>query len=769
MRKLSPSALFLFFLLLAGSSFGQTLKIKADREYARLRYARAIEHYELYVEKNKRDNPAKLKLALSYKKIQDTKNAERVFRSIDQLEGLGTDACLQFAEVLSQNGNYEEAHQWYTKLGKSDPSNDRAKKFTTAYKDLSQFYFDSARYKIFYLGFNSPQADFSPSYFKDGIVFSSGRLKEHGVRNVFAWDNSAFLDLFFTDTLGMSTLQHTTDRNLDKVSLDHEKARALRKKIHHDDTPHTSNDSRTLGFYGGTFSQDSAWKVVGRNAVVNNFSKNINTKYHEGPATFTKDQNTIFFTRNNYHQGTYGQSESEINKLKIYMATRTAAGEWENVKEFPYNTNNISMGHPALSPDDKTLYFVSDMPGGLGGTDLYKSVFENGAWGKPQNLGKEVNTEGNEMFPFVSERNQLFFASTGHGGLGGLDIFSCDLNAPKFQVTNLGFPVNSKKDDFGLIVNAAGTKGFFSSNRKRGGNDDDLFMFTCHQESKLLLYVYSTATKDTISGLPVVLYERGHEKELIEGTTKGKFTSYPVKEGKKYTAMVNADGTKVYKNISTPDRYFSSMKAGIPIPNYYNDKSKYPPLPGDENPVIAKGKDINSTDSLSAKQTDKKQSGGITLGKDGKPLVILTKEDCERYQKYKVLPIYYDFDKSAIRTDAVPLMQKVAGLINGGEGVEVLLSSHTDSRQTDAYNVALSARRSDAAYLWLLKNNIVANKISKEWQGEAHLANNCGNDVRCSPAAHQLNRRTEFYFTIQGVDVTKQCGFLGGERTVSVR
>jgi outer membrane protein OmpA-like peptidoglycan-associated protein/tetratricopeptide (TPR) repeat protein len=780
MQKLSPTISILLLLFCTPLVSAQVLKTKGDREFTLLRYANAIEYYEEYLKKNNQDLGAKLKLAQSYKKVQDTKNAERVFRSIEPNQ-LGAEASLQFAEVLSQNGNYKEAEQWYAKLGKANPADDRAKKFTDAYQSINQFYFDSSRYKVYYLGFNSPQADFGPTYYKNGVVFSSGRLQEHGVRRVFSWDNSAFLDLFFADTLSMDTSQFITSRAQEKILTDQEKANVeMRKKTYYDDTPVTSNDTQTLGFYGNTFIE-GVTGAAGKNTIVKNFSKDINSKYHESSATFTKDQNTVYFTRNNFLKGKYGQSETEINKLKIYVADKNTSGEWGSVREFPYNSNNVSMGHPALSPDNKTLYFVSDMPGGMGGTDLYKSIFENGAWGRPQNLGKPWNTEGNEMFPFVSEANQLFFASTGHGGLGGMDIFSGDLNAPRAEAANMGFPVNSKKDDFGLIVNAKGTKGFFSSNRKRGGTDDDLFMFTCQQESKLILFVYNSAGKDTVSRVPVVLYERGHEKEWLPGTANGKLTSFTVSRGKKYTALANADGTKVYKNVSTPDQYFSSMTVGVPLPNYYTDKKKYPPVPGDEGAVVVakagvanlqkreiglnnlskskadsllarRGKEATQAKGKEEMPTEKSASGQVL-----KPGILLTKEDCERYQKFSVPHIYYDLDKSIIRKDAVPVMQKVAGLIQENEGVEVLLSSHTDSRQTDAYNRKLSARRAEAAYQWLFSSKIRVRKLSKEWHGESHLTNDCGNGQRCTEADHALNRRTEFYFTVQGVDVTKQC------------
>jgi outer membrane protein OmpA-like peptidoglycan-associated protein len=624
MKKL----VYILFILWGNTAFAQnSLKDKADREFERMRYSLSIEHYEQYLENNTADDSAKLHLAQAYHKVKDTKNAERVFRNISNVENISSKAGLEFAEVLSQNGNYEEAKHWYSKYAHAE---DIAKNHVEAKDNIHTFYLDSSRYRIYYLGFNTPQSDFSPSYYQNGIVFASGRIMEHGVRRVFSWDNSAFLDLYFTDTTSIDTTHFVTDRTHTTYSKEELEASTRKKELHHDDTRITSNDTHTLGYHAATFNPDSAWQVAGASANVIPFSSKINSKYHEGPLVFTKDQNTVYFTRNNFRPGKYKTSEEDINELKIYMATKNNKGEWGNITEFVYNDNDFSTGHPALSPDNQSLYFVSNMTGGLGGTDIYVSRWENGKWTKPVNAGNTINTGGNEMFPFVSDDNRLFFASTGHGGLGGLDIFEYDLNENNAEVLNMGFPVNSMKDDFGLIINKSGSTGYFSSNRKRGGTDDDLFMFT---------------RKPVVKEQP-----KPEEKPVIE--------------------VVEV-------------------------------KPEVKPEPKPEIPS----------------------------------------------EVFNIRNIYFDFDKSFVRADAIPVMNEIVDLLNKYPDLKISLSSHTDSRANHDYNVKLSQRRMNSSVAYLTERGISVDRlVNKLFEGETKLVNDCGdlNQAACNAQQHQLNRRTDF-------------------------
>ncbi|RYY08897.1 MAG: flagellar motor protein MotB, partial [Chitinophagaceae bacterium] len=203
--------------------------------------------------------------------------------------------------------------------------------------------------------------------------------------------------------------------------------------------------------------------------------KELNTSLHDGPMSLTRDQKFAFYNRNNFRTSKGGRNKGGVYKLNMFSA-QNAGGKWYGVRPFQYNSLEYSTAHPALTPDGNVLYFVSDMPGGFGGKDLYYTVKTGDLWGKPVNMGSVINTEGDETFPYVSPDGTLYFSSNGHTGLGGLDIFKVTLKdkVPVSKITNLGVPVNSSKDDFGLIINASNASGYFSSNRY---GSDDIFKY----------------------------------------------------------------------------------------------------------------------------------------------------------------------------------------------------------------------------------------------------------------------------------------------------
>eukprot|EP01098_Paradermamoeba_levis_P015202 TRINITY_DN7581_c0_g1_i1.p1 TRINITY_DN7581_c0_g1~~TRINITY_DN7581_c0_g1_i1.p1 ORF type:complete len:334 (+),score=-11.34 TRINITY_DN7581_c0_g1_i1:307-1308(+) len=332
----------------------------------------------------------------------------------------------------------------YSQYGEKQGQDLRGRRFTVSYMDMSRFYQDSSSYRLYNLPINSRQADFSPMYYKGGIVFVSARDESGVVKRVFNWNQTPFLDLYF----------HPDTNQLRVPGAD------LTRSV----------NSAVLG--GGSDPKTAGNEVVADAQPLSKaeiFSRTLNTKYHEGPMTFTKDQNYIVFTRNNTSKGKAGKSSDGVKKLKLYSSVNKN-GKWVDIQEVPFNSNEYSVGHPAFSADNTKMYFASDMPGGYGGTDIYVVEFNNGQWGTPVNMGKEINTEGNEMFPYASEGDDLYFSSDGHEGLGGLDVFVAELKdgiAYK-GVQNLGAPINSEKDDFGFITDKNRTTGFVSSNRKKG-------------------------------------------------------------------------------------------------------------------------------------------------------------------------------------------------------------------------------------------------------------------------------------------------------------
>ena len=429
-------------------------------------------------------------------------------------------------------------------------------------------------------------------------------------------------------------------------------------------------------------------------------SENINTKYHESSTSFTKDGNTMYFTRNNYFRGKARKSNEKVNGLKIYKA-QLIDGNWTNIESMPFNNDDYNVAHPALSMDEKRLYFASDMPGTYGKSDLfYVDINEDGTYGDPVNLGETINTEGRENFPFISNNGTLYFSSDGHQGLGGLDVFMSNLEATKVAVTNLGKPINSSRDDFEFIIDENTKEGYLTSNRYNGKGDDDIYKFTREYCTRFISG--TTVDKRTNAIIPyasvVILNEKGVEVQNLTSDQNGAF-SY---EGscKKQT----------YKVIASKDEFIQSEET-------------FKINPSKEEDVVLK---------LNLKQTENEP---LPVGKD-----LFTELDLN--------PIYFDFDKSNIRPDAQVELQKVIDYLKKYPTVNIDVQSHTDSRATDQYNIALSQRRNESTKNWIIqKGNIDPSRISGRGYGETQLVNRCSNGVKCSEEEHQQNRRSMFIVT----------------------
>lgn len=491
---------------------------KANTQFEALGYAKAIELYETTLKKPKGATDeeivkARINLALSYKLVKDYSNAERVYREVltanPILKGEDIKAYRHFAQVLTSNSKFEEANKYWQKFNELQEQDKRGLEFIKLNSNREALERNAGSYKIEYVGINSSSSDFSPVYYKKGLVFVSGRSANSGIRRVFNWDASSFLDLYYledlkalgTETSGASAIGSSSQTPTTK-------APPISKKLGDDYyTPPTANDTKTIGRKGNEYITGSKDLDYEENPTIptEKFSKKLNSKYHEGPCTFFHDGSKIVFTRNSEigGGGFFGQKKNAaINRLKLYTA-EYEDNDWRKIKEIPFNSNDYSCGHPTLTVDDKIMYFVSDMPGGYGGTDLWMTRYNNGEWTKPQNLGGTINTRGNEMFPYIDERGNLYFSSDGHPGLGDLDIFFIPMNTATGQasgkVRNLGAPLNSNKDDFGIITDSERRTGFLSSNRKRGGIDDDIYKFTrlgtLYGCREVVVNVYDNETK----------------------------------------------------------------------------------------------------------------------------------------------------------------------------------------------------------------------------------------------------------------------------------
>lgn len=492
---------------------------RANLQYESMGYAKAIELYETLLKKSKGLTEqeifrAQYRLGLSYKQVKDYTNAERLFREILSknpiLKGEDIKAYQHYAQVLSSNGKHDESRKMWLKYTELQEHDKRGEQFAKLYSNLDALNRNAGSYKVEYVGINSGYSDFSPVYYKNGLVFVSGRSANNNIKRVFNWDASSFLDLFYLEDLKAIGTDESTSAVSSGSSNPQSKTPQNSKKLGSDYyTPPTSNDAQTIGHQGSDFISGSKNYEENPTIETKKFSKSLNSKYHEGPCTFFHDYSKIIFTRNNQGVGgIFGGKKEAVVRLKLYSAEYKGK-DWTNIKELPFNGADFSCGHPTLTIDDKIMYFVSDMPGGYGGTDLYMVKYNNGEWSKPINLGGKVNTRGNEMFPFVDERGNLYFSSDGLPGLGDLDMFFIPMNTatglPAGITRNLGAPLNSNRDDFGIITDSERRLGYFSSNRKRGGGDDDIYKFTrmgtLYGCRELFVNVFDNETKKPIEKL----------------------------------------------------------------------------------------------------------------------------------------------------------------------------------------------------------------------------------------------------------------------------
>ena len=550
--KKSGVMLVLVFLVVV-KTFSQSLK-DAENEFNKMSYLNAAEMFEQVLKGKLSDSEkqsARLKLAYAYRQIHDSQNVERVYRELfsggSQLSSDASKVYLYYAQALASNGKYKDSQEAYDKYAQVELADKRSGGFQKLYKNIETLNKNAACYKLDYLSINSDKADFSPMYYKNGIVFNSGRTEGTGLKRIFSWDNSNFLDIYYLSDINQLTASASGLGGADANKL---KSRGVSEGVVGSDeyTAPTANDTKTVGTFGGT----NIYQGYGYNenpaTNTQKFSKSLNTKYHEGPMTFTSDGKKVIFTRNNFNNGKFKTSLDKINKLKIYSGDEKGTGQWSNIKEVPFNSNEYSTGHPSLTKDDKLMYFTSDMPGGFGGTDLYVVQYNGGTFGTPTNLGSEINTAGNEMFPYVDDRGNLYFSSDGHAGLGDLDIFYVQLtdgSKLKGKIKNMGTPINSSKDDFGFIADGERKTGYLSSNRKRGGTDDDIYRFTRECDEKpeceeVQVIVFDAESKMPLDNADVSIVIDG-KTEMKKTDTNGTF-KICIAEGKESELKASREG-----------------------------------------------------------------------------------------------------------------------------------------------------------------------------------------------------------------------------------
>lgn len=807
-RLLWLIGLFLWLSSAAAEAQTESLLRQANRLLSYKAYGRAIDAYtQLLTEQANQLTPAQKavaqsQLAYAYQQVGDGAKAERYYReALDNNPDEDPQQTLQYAQTLASNGKFQEAQQQYErylKLKEKQP--ERRPAPVPADAPAGEGRQIPVRYRLEYLALNSSGEEFSPAFYQDGLVYVSGSKGGSTIESSGTGGGAGYLDLFYIPNRNGLKVASIINADGSTTKVSSPRVRDDRGVGRDHYTRPTANDSQTVpGFAAGINIGEGLGYDLRLMNPSQRFSKTLNTKYHEGPATFTRDGSRIYFTRNNYNDGRAGKSAEGINKLKLYTA-RQQNGAWTDIEELPFNSDEYSVGHPTLSRNGQLLYFASDMPGGLGGTDLYVSRYQNGQWSKPQNLGSTINTKGNELFPFVDDAGNLYFSTDGRRGPGGLDIFYATLtNGSTVQsVSTLDAPINSPQDDFGLITDASRQGGYFSSNR-RDGNDDiyrfvrETSLFDCRD---LAIRLYDTDTDQSLDSVNVLVITKGEgQADQTLMTDKDGFVRLCLEANNEFMFQASRDGyissTVGFTTRNLTDDQPSRMEMAIAKPTIVmdtiavNTPSKYPTRPLTRSRVrgvVMSQRDRRPIEGVTVRlrnECDRSQREYVT-GPDGRYTFDIV-EGCDytlvaskaafgtNTNRIRRLPrktkpkevaadlrmlsvgdvvtidnIYYDFGGFDLRPDAARELDKLVATMRKYPTLVIEIRSHTDSRGDATRNRVLSEQRAKAVGNYLTAKGISRRRIATLGLGESQLVNNCTDGVICTEAEHQRNRRTEF-------------------------
>jgi len=625
-------------------SFAQKTNLKkADALFKNYSYLDASKAYEEILQNIKNPSAQTLKNAAdSYYFISDSRNALKWYKKLYQVQGNNlTDIYyLRYIQSMKAVMDYDEADKITREYLDKKGDKKEVSRYVAQKKYMDSVAKAKPLYTIKNLDINTSKSDFGATFFKDNIVFTSARDTTSFSDKLYTWNNQPFLNLYFAE------------RNPADGSLFNETV----------------------------------------------FLPNVMTKYHEATASFDNQGKTIYYSTNIVKKNKLVVDEAKVNNFQIIKGS-IVDNKLENPQKVFFDSDEYSVGHPALSDDGQWLFFASDMPGGYGETDLYVvKIAADGTMSSPQNLGPNINTIGNEVFPFF-QNGILYFSSDGHYGWGDLDVYESkflsdgNFSSPK----NLGAPINSNKDDFSFIIDKANTNGYFSSNRAGGKGDDDIYSFVkgkpvCNQSISGMAIDHKT--KKPLPEVTIMAYNSFSE---VLGETKTNF------EGK-YAIEVPCN--KVVKMIAAKINYSSDDKT------------------------------VDTT----------KENGGevrdVNFELSNYDDLVVKKKGVE---KVDVNPIYFDYDKYDITPKAIEELSKVVFIMQKFPNIRIKIEAHTDSRGKDAYNLKLSDNRAKSTRDYVLSQGIDASRIeSAIGYGETRLINKCKNGVKCTDEEHVLNRRSDF-------------------------
>ena len=607
----------------------------AQKKYDELAFPQAIKLYEELAKDGYKSKELFENLANAYYYKADFAPAKIWYDSLFTVtDDLSANTYNKYVNTLKTQGNYQKADTLMQKMGVKYPNDARVKVYNANKEYLSKNTLATSTAKVKNAGINSPYFDFSPAFFGEkSVVFSSTKSTKKSLLNKHTWTNESFTNLYVVD-----------------------------------------------------FDKDSLIKgPKGFNARINKF-------YNESSAAFTKDGKTMYFTRNNQLKTKAKTDTLNTVLLKIYKSTFDGK-KWTNVIELPFNSDNFSCAHPALSSDEKELYFSSNRPGNKGMSDIYKiALLENDTFGEPENLGANINTEGRETFPFITQDNVLIFASDARAGLGGLDMYYLHLDSENKEIKTFGQPINSSFDDFGLIYKDQIQDGFFTSNRPEDNKGkDDIYRFKELQIPKIFKVnaaVLEEANSQPVEAIVVLLDE--NKKQIAE--------------------LISTDGKFEVPDLEQQKNYFVTIT--------HPDYETY------EGPISFKENQNNLVFKLKKK------------------VLELSEVDLAKILGIRI--IYFDLNKYLIRNDAALELQKIADIMKEYPQMNIDVRSHTDSRIAAEYNQKLSQKRAESTRDWLMNQCIAPERLKASGYGESKLINECADGITCTEEQHQENRRSEF-------------------------
>ena len=635
MKNYKNSLLLVLLFLMGQVSIAQfAAQKKADYFFSKFSYAKAIPEYEKMIEGGLNTEYAHQQLAECYLLIRDYKKSIPHFKLVINNSSLPTDYYFKYAMALYANGDLDESEVWLKKYKKYNKNDSRVNRFLKNGNMASVVFNSRQRYEVEPVTFNSTDSDFGISRFKGNLYFASSRRDEI-TGDTYGWNDEPWLDVF-------------------------------------------------------TVQEDNPLSVPKR------LKGNVNSKFHESSVDFStdyKNDTIMYFTRNNFYDKKEGYGASNEINLKIYTA-KMVDGEWVENSNLKINSDYYSTGHPSVDKARTRIYFTSDRPGGYGGTDIYYAdIHERGGIQTPVNAGPIVNTEGNEMFPFINEEGKLFFSSDGHVGFGQLDVFSTisDEDGKVVDIINLGTPINSSSDDFAYFGLPNGIDGYVSSNREGGMGSDDIYKFKFTPALDVEGYVVDGVNNKMLDSVQIKLYDQ-ITNTLVAQTTTDENGYYRFPVNRKTTYMIEAvrrthPHKNIYFNTSTTPKAQKLLRQDIVL-----------------DPVL-----------------------------DLKLLANLNK-------------IYFDFNKSDIRPDAAKELDKVIRVMNNTyPDMVIKLESHTDPVGSNEYNDDLSQRRAKSTYEYMINHGISKDRIiSYKGFGKRMPINKCTGKEDCTPDELELNRRTEF-------------------------